>query len=991
MAIQRANNPMSEYLLKLQLIVTNSEFMNIEEARKYETVESRLAGEEYVNAVLKLDSFESYSWDPGFIKASLVILGYPENIIRKYMDSPEYIPTNIKNVLVEKAREIRIKNFKETNKYYLNLSGVPLELEDPYITIPDEFYELYKDDAELNPKGYIHEMPKKYQELYMNSPYYKALLKEYPNVEYLKHLGSYSVDIVVSRRARDGDILLINTPKLQTYHKIFGNVVVSPEIVHEFTTVYKKTQKYVYNTLKGNFSQIYPNYNSFIRFIMIYMTIGGCMNEFMHKSSKLIHMNNIIANDYFTLYGLPSALLEGTSLVNFLKKFRKLLMDKGTNTVYRVKDLIGYNYTDIYTLVMVKQQVFKNGYPVYHIDEETGERIPVQNIVFRRLGTAEDNTSYFQFKNSDKTYTVEEITSGDPRWWNTPEVLEMIQTMNYTLSNSKYIQLSTAMSMDDIWWQTCILLRGLLDNKSETQFTNIGISQSLNGTSTISVFEAALLLIIMMTWCHTDFQGRSMAGNMYLPNGTFNNVAACVDMLFNGLYEDGSPKPLIPGLPYKVASFNFEIKSKEYKKYETLKTYEYLDPETFMPMLDRVLNKEDVNVGETIMKNVKNIYKYLETKLRTASFITEFRQVTDAYNWLFLVDPVRNWSDNDDKTTDELLAMSYGISVSDINLMKHYFSENKNEKVTVYYNNSTYVIPIDSIMNSNVSSLTNDYPFNDNDFMRAFTNAIKSWRSVTFESLAISAVLLTNYKQIIIDKAMLDISGTTYGPKTFEALLYRENPELYRGLQFIKGDTEQLLILMRSIIRALEIYTDSSLSALEFTALGEDEYIRILKEVITYFKSYMVEFTKDELTYIFDGLFDNGGNSNMLLLFDQIDHITLRMLPRDALHLYDVSCAKVRLGVQDMLTNQVHDDLLVRYKFKYSNVRTLMNNSEYIVLFDDGKTVSSTPFPNLIDNDTLYGDMRIVEIEENVSKTKIIFNINNVNTQYKTNYIGNVR
>ena len=46
----RSKNPMSEYLLKLQLIVSNTEFKNMAEARKYETVESKLNGEKYCRA-----------------------------------------------------------------------------------------------------------------------------------------------------------------------------------------------------------------------------------------------------------------------------------------------------------------------------------------------------------------------------------------------------------------------------------------------------------------------------------------------------------------------------------------------------------------------------------------------------------------------------------------------------------------------------------------------------------------------------------------------------------------------------------------------------------------------------------------------------------------------------------------------------------------------------------------------------------------------------
>ena len=41
---QKANNPMSDYLLKLQLIVTKSDYMTKEEGKKYETFKSKING-----------------------------------------------------------------------------------------------------------------------------------------------------------------------------------------------------------------------------------------------------------------------------------------------------------------------------------------------------------------------------------------------------------------------------------------------------------------------------------------------------------------------------------------------------------------------------------------------------------------------------------------------------------------------------------------------------------------------------------------------------------------------------------------------------------------------------------------------------------------------------------------------------------------------------------------------------------------------------------
>ena len=61
----------------------------------------------------------------------------------------------------------------------------------------------------------------------------------------------------------------------------------------------------------------------------------------------------------------------------------------------------------------------------------------------------------------------------------------------------------------------------------------------------------------------------------------------------------------------------------------------------------------------------------------------------------------------------------------------------------------------------------------------------------------------------------------------------------------------------------------------------------------------MVEFTKDEFVYIFDGLFDNGGNSNMLRLYDDIPLMDINILPKDSLTMYDVSKADVHVNMKD--------------------------------------------------------------------------------------------
>lgn len=995
---EQLKNPMGEYLLKLQMIITNSEFKDDEEANKYETLDSKLNGEAYVRAVNKTDIFESYQYDGRVVCDMLLKKGYSEDTAFALLKNPAMLPADVKNTLLENAREVLIAKYDEPNKYYVMLSGKPFKGDkntpaDEILLIPDEFYERYASDTRISRSEPIHELPSKYQELFMNSEFYEPMLKKYPDARYLKYIGSNAIPITTARVARDGDIMRINTNKLSTYHPIFGSVTVDASVIHAFSNIYKSTRDYIYQTLRGDFSQIYPNYNSFIRFLTIYMAIGNAMNEFQKKSSKLIYMNNVTANNLFTLYGLPSVIMEGSPMIEFLKKFRLLLMDKGTNVVYRVKDLIGYADTDIYTLVMVKQQVFENGIPIYHIDDD-GNKVPKQNIVFRRLGTTDDNTSYFKFRESRKEYNWEEIANGDPRWWNTPEIETMLNEMNYTLSNSKYIQLSTHMSMTDIWWQCVIFIRGILDRKQETFTTLINVNRNINGSSTMSVFEAVLCLVVMMNWQMIDYKGDNFDGEMYIPT---NGNVECIDMLFNGLDINGAPNELKPGLPFKIASFNFDIRDNNPNAYQAMYTYEYLEPDVFMPMLNTVLDMESTNVGEVLMTNVRLIYKYLEDKLRSTRTIHQFRQVTETYKALFLVDPIRQWHDNSDIDTDELLCEKYNITSVELESFKTFFKapgsytvdgEPVEPDFTITYNKKQYDIYLYNILNNNVydTEYDGEYLFRNHTFVQIFNakvNNMTKAQNIEIQRSMLSQTIKDNYKRIIIDKVNIDLGSSKYGPTSFENLLMIENPSLYEYLVESREDgNDNIILLMRSIIKALETYANASLSALECKALGIEQYFYILKEVITYFKSYMVEFTQDEFTYIFDGIFDNGGNSNMLKLFDEIVSGEIDVTPVDSISLFDVSHGEITTNLDD--TFNVYDDVLFRVKATYKD----FVETGYEIWYDDGKRITQTPFK--IDDDTELVANIVSSNTDNAVAYKIIININNLDV-VPPNYYGTAR
>jgi hypothetical protein len=990
--INHAKNPMSEYLLKLQMIVSNTTFKNREESDTYETLETRFAGEAYVKAVTKQDHYNDYEYDKKILYSTLEKEGYSSEQILFMLDNQTHIPANIRNLMLEQSRINRVNTYVEENPYYVMLTGNPFPGNDKMlpqreVPIPEGFYHQYKHEGELSKDQPIHTLPSKYKELLINSKYYEPLLEQNRDCQYLRYIGSNAIPIHISRPAKDGDILKINADKLHMYHDIFGYVDVSPDIVHQFVETYHKVRKYVYGTLRGEFSAIYENYNSFIRFLTIYLTIGNALNEFMKKSSNMIYMNNVTCHDFFMLYGLPSVIMENNNMMTFLKKFRLFLMDKGTNVVYKIKDIIGYEYTDIYTLIMVKQQAFINGIPVYYRDQD-GSLKPKQEIVFRRTPTIDEASSYFEFRDETREFTLDEITSGDPRWWDTDEVRQMIQDMNYTLSNSKYIQLSTHMSSEDIWWQTTILLRGLLDKKSQTRYTQLVVDYNIPGTESINVYDGVLTLINLMNWLHIDFRGNHFRGDLPTPNEYAKQVGLSpfVDMLFNGLRRKNNyiiPNPLKVGGPYKLSAFNFDVNI-EYPTFmnDLSKAFYINENNQLVTMLTKIFNQTNPNVGNMLMDDVYAVYQYMESKLLQCTRIEQFRETTDVYSKLFLIDPAHQWDRMEKMDTLDMICESDHIDDKAMELFKTQSLQIQEDEYIIIDEHHR-LSPYD-ILNKNVWDIVIDgeHVFRDDTKRSNILEGLKQWTSSTIEQWGIPGISTNKmYRIIIQQKIIIDCESTDGAPNTFEALLRRDNPIMYSLLNTIRGDHNAIVTLSRAIINALETYTNSSLSALGFSVLGANEYIRILKEVISYFKSYMVEYTKDELSLVFDGLYDRGGNSNMLQLYDDMAHMQFRLIIKDSLSLYDVSHMDALIPQPDDNTNFMYDDAIFRIRTTYRNLL----NTGYDIWYDTGTELTKEPFEigmndkvlaNMIPDGAAY---KIIIPFENVGDSKI-----------PPNYVGNV-
>jgi hypothetical protein len=274
------------------------------------------------------------------------------------------------------------------------------------------------------------------------------------------------------------------------------------------------------------------------------------------------------------------------------------------------------------------------------------------------------------------------------------------------------------------------------------------------------------------------------------------------------------------------------------------------------------------------------------------------------------------------------------------------------------------------------------YFFNDPEFVDAFYEVMKKYDNVELSHSSLPLNIRQYYKQIIETKVELDLMSSSEGMSTFMGLLYEKNPVLSKYVSSLINDENKdtLILFLRALIKGLDTYTASNLGALEFRALGQERYISILKEVITYFKSYMVEFTKDEFVIMMDNILDNGGNSNMFRLYDEFNHKTLTYHPIDSLALFDASRNLIHTHhIDDNNIGFLRDEAIVRLKMKYSKLLS----KGFEVWYDDGVKITRTPFTDLT-NDTIV----IANIIPKGNTYRAILHKSNVNPD---NYYGNKR
>lgn len=619
-----------EYILNdIRAVTENIIIKMSNEASKYETVESKRAGDVYVAAKMERDIFSSYRNYPVDV---LVRAGITDvSLIMEYSEDKWKIPHKKRPQVLKCMREVIIEEYEELNDYYRELIGKPPidTPEEEFIYLTEEQMEYYKID-EVRP---IHDYPQEIQ-IKLERVIIPELIQLHPDKKYLQHLGSKSVDIVRAREAKNFEI-------------IFTDIILDSVFLREFFETYDFCREYYMSVIYNkNFNGMYEYYDNFIAMNIMIMTTQRLIVDMIKMSINRDFFDLISIKKMFNCYGIP--FFEDLPLDyqrSIVKSLNMLVRAKSTDKVlYDITNILMYERIQIYKYYLVKERIMDgNGEPkvVYktEIDNE-GNEVKVLDlekmykIYFQATDIAEPNV-IVAIENKANQYHYNEVTRDDIYWWETDELKKELYEREYNFIDTKYLGINLMQNLNKLLYETSYFLNLLVDNKDTT-----------------TPFESRILNSDAMK-TGTDYLYVTLDRFTTIPVSIFDAVMVLCALVSK---KNGMKGNIITKTPTKILSvlgFNFELNFdlirnniQKYKRiFKDQSIVKYLD------LLD-VKSVEDI---DNLYNNFKNFAEFCANIVENTTDINEYK----VFKELYKVFTVREETGEVFKKTDGDVANTY--------------------------------------------------------------------------------------------------------------------------------------------------------------------------------------------------------------------------------------------------------------------------------------------------------------------------------------------
>ena len=902
----KQTNPIQDLFVDVKKIIDFMETKDLNEAINCETDETRSEAEMWINAKTGMDTYLTYKqyWNIAMFQEVLPNVKF--NNIRYWLENPLNIPLDFRDTLLETGREVFLNAYVEKNTYYRMLSGLP-----PYDAIASDF--LYLSEAmakELHSSIHIpiHQLSTLIQNSFMSTTEYATLVTNNPDKRYLKYLGLYKIDIFTARRAKDFELIRYATNRSD----------INPNLVKEFGILYSDYREYVMSTLYNrHLEDIYENYRTFMGMLITSFTLLQISNKAMESVHDRKFLDDTVLHIILSMHGIPKTLLMTKEVRrNLVVNILKLTRDKGTDDVYyNLVKILGYQDIIISKLMLMKNQQFNDDNTISFEDGtnlETFDNIDNVGVNEKHLKV---DPSFVQINLLDKNpyetivsckapiHSYKDITDADPTWWDTQDTQDLLNNSDYTISDSKYIMVEAVIHQIKYLFESIYFTRLILDNRKYTDEFTINIPE-IFGVDPVSVYDL-VVYILAATCMNNGLSGQIVSDETsVIATAGFNfgvdfelfaefvNTTRYVDkdkvMSFvedltmrdksdiNRLFNDVM-YPLREWLELKITQ---SINRQEFLEYESIYRALFTYDATRSNFLDEFqLPIEVLTTKYELTADEMTAFRHFYPRTLTGQAVT--------------IDTFRN-----SRYTDPFLAYNNKVTWNFQVVIET--TKGDEDRGTLYLHDILNCADVRELTNPDGTRIFMDWESNEDGWevneaavekVIALINALSedelqkavfqvntpilnsAGKSFSAGDKLPANIRNGNFKEILMDKVIMDILGLCVPPKTYIEYLERKNEKLYNLL--VDGnrfnlDKQTWLDDVMKIVLVLETELNMHMKYFEQSVVGSELFFKPLITLIKHFKSTFVDFAKTGLKYDLGDKVDSGGNSNMFKIFDDI-------------------------------------------------------------------------------------------------------------------------
>ena len=896
-------NPIGNLYKSFLTILKNVTIKYSSKGEAFETKETKMNADQYLDALNQKDTFYSYI---DYTRQDYLTVGLTdEKILAKALQGDtSVVPERYHLALLDIKRKRVLDTFVESNNYYRMLNGLP-DINDKEFFYPASSHVVEYGVDQSIPVHNIQDYYNKIQSgkgdylisLIEGSGYIEDLKQAHPDKKYLDFIGSNRISINTSRTAKNFQIIQLRKTN------------VKQSVLDSFTMIYEQCREYFVKTLYiSSYRDFIEHYDNFIAMCIMIMTTQQLVMRQLSSGIYREFFDIYAVKSLYEAYDIPYNLnIDEVTQTDIVQNLNLLIQNKATNKViYNIANLLGFTNINVYKYYLSKERKFDQfGVPIIKYTEkfnsDTGEVETVPDYeamydVYFQKAELSDEDFITSFNDSSNHVSYEEVTKEDPFWHEDSYLKQRVWESSYNYVESKYLSLGISYSMTEILFENVLFLKLIMNQHEDLEGLNVKLPRILEN-SDIPIFDVIILLLCLTSAKHNlcgevitvptqvisvlDYIKNTEDGDTNLDSLKFNfkyffnpsedeNIEEINEMketLIDYMNTEDKENTSPDNFSFNFDYYSFDNKDRE-KNIEVMK--EILGEEDFKRFEDCVevisykpegTSDEKIEALNEIFTSIKNIHKLISFYMTKTDDRKVYETLKQLYNSLF-----------------------YTKEVSDVFTIIGELTGNKrtawNYFEFLYHRNPRlYNAVFEVDLYSNYTKYIFDNKINENDY--TYTDFLKD---------------------IELGKVMIDythIKGESSGD--------------------ISVKDEKIYFYVNHIIGRLEMMVDG----LEFMYLMNDTQTpleNLLMRLVRFFKSYTVDVLGLDILFVCDFKAEN-----MLKIFEEIYYMEKNIgMDED-----------VRLSHSDAINNitavfSEKDKITFRDKF-YHESHLLINEMQGII------------------------------------------------------------